>query len=67
MTFNIKELEKRTIIQCIKSYGGNKTHAANELGISNRCLRNKLALYRKDKTLSKEDKKTIKIGYNNFK
>lgn len=62
MTFDLKELEKRTIIQCIKYCNGNKTEASKLLGLSYRGLRNKVQRYRDDKSLSREDKKALKKG-----
>jgi DNA-binding NtrC family response regulator len=42
----LAELEKRAIVEALRRTGGNRTHAANALGISLRTLRNKLAAYR---------------------
>lgn len=62
MTFDLKEIEKRTIIQCIKWCNGNKTEAAKLLGLSYRGLRNKVTRYRDDNLLTREDKKALKKG-----
>jgi len=43
----LEELEKRHILHVLKQTGGNRTQAANGLGISIRTLRNKLSAYRK--------------------
>jgi DNA-binding NtrC family response regulator len=43
----LDELEKRHILSVLKQTGGNRTQAANGLGISIRTLRNKLSTYRK--------------------
>jgi len=42
----LKELEKKTIFQTLDRTNGNRTHAAEILGISVRTLRNKLTEYR---------------------
>ena len=41
-TFNIKEMEEKLIIAALKETGGNRTKAAEKLGITSRTLRNKL-------------------------
>ncbi len=43
----LEELEKRHILYVLKQTRGNRTQAANGLGISIRTLRNKLSAYRK--------------------
>jgi len=45
--FNLFHAERRIIITCLKSFGGNRTHAIKALGICRRTLGNKIALYRK--------------------
>jgi two-component system response regulator AtoC len=42
----LKELEKNHILEMLKQHDGNRTKAAEALGISVRTLRNKLDLYR---------------------
>jgi DNA-binding NtrC family response regulator len=41
-TLSIKEMEKKLIISALKETGGNRTRAAEKLGITSRTLRNKL-------------------------
>lgn len=41
----LAELEKRTILQALRVYGGNQTATADALGISVRTIANKLATY----------------------
>jgi two-component system, response regulator FlrC len=41
----VAEVEKELILQTLDHCLGNRTHAANILGISIRTLRNKLRLY----------------------
>jgi two-component system response regulator AtoC len=41
-TFNLRELEHRTILKALQETGGNRTEAARLLGFSVRTLRNKL-------------------------
>jgi len=43
--FNIKEMEEKLIIAALKETNGNKTKAAEKLGITARTLRNKLKEY----------------------
>jgi two-component system response regulator FlrC len=45
-TISLKELEKKTIFHALDRTKGNRTHAAEILGISVRTLRNKLNEYR---------------------
>jgi two-component system response regulator AtoC len=45
-TFNIAEVERRTIMQVLDHTGGNRRQSAELLGISIRTLRNKLNQYR---------------------
>jgi two-component system response regulator FlrC len=42
----LDEVERQVILEALKFYQGNRTHAAKALGISIRTLRNKLAEYR---------------------
>ena len=44
-TFNLRELERQTVIRSLESSGGNRTLASQALGISVRTLRNKIRLY----------------------
>ncbi len=41
-SLNIKEMEEKMILAALKETGGNKTKAAEKLGITSRTLRNKL-------------------------
>jgi two-component system, response regulator FlrC len=41
----VADVERELILQTLKHCGGNRTHAANILGISIRTLRNKLHEY----------------------
>ena len=41
-SLNIKEMEEKLILTALKETGGNKTKAAEKLGITSRTLRNKL-------------------------
>lgn len=43
---DLRELERRTVVQALALHGGNRTRAARALGISVRTLRNKLDRYR---------------------
>lgn len=45
-TVSLKEIEKKTILHALDRTNGNRTHAAEILGISVRTLRNKLNEYR---------------------
>jgi two-component system response regulator FlrC len=45
-TVSLKEMEKKVIFQALDQTDGNRTHAAEMLGISVRTLRNKLNEYR---------------------
>jgi len=45
-TISLKEIEKKTILHALDRTNGNRTHAAEILGISVRTLRNKLNEYR---------------------
>jgi two-component system response regulator FlrC len=47
----LKEIEQRAIMHTLNQTDGNRTHAANVLGISVRTLRNKLNEYKKMKTI----------------
>ncbi|MCW7753827.1 sigma-54 dependent transcriptional regulator [Desulfobotulus sp. H1] len=44
----LKEVERHMIVRTLKRFDGNRTHAAQLLGISVRTLRNKLNEYRND-------------------
>lgn len=46
-TFPLKEMERKVIFHALDQTNGNRTHAAEILGISVRTLRNKLNEYRK--------------------
>ena len=46
-TLNLKEMEKKVILRALDKTNGNRTHAAEILGISVRTLRNKLNEYKK--------------------
>jgi predicted ArsR family transcriptional regulator len=39
------EIEKNAILETLRSVGWNRSHAAKDLGISVRCIRNKLKAY----------------------
>jgi two-component system response regulator FlrC len=45
---SLRDLEQETILRVLADYGGNRTQAASELGISVRTLRNRLRDYRAD-------------------
>lgn len=45
----LREIERRVILARLEHFQGNKTDAAAELGVSARTLRNKLALYRRER------------------
>ena len=47
-TQNIRELERIAIEQALRASGGNKTHAAKQLGLSRRGLLKKLERYREE-------------------
>jgi len=47
-TKNLKEIERRKILEVLRETNGNRTRAAEELGISVRTLRNKLREFRED-------------------
>ena len=42
---SVADVERELILETLKACGGNRTHAANILGISIRTLRNKLNEY----------------------
>lgn len=52
LTAPLKEVEKQMILHTLRRTDGNRTHAAQLLGISVRTLRNKLNEYRTDAPLS---------------
>lgn len=41
----LEDMEKRALLQALKEFGGNRTHAAEKLGISRRTLHRKIAEY----------------------
>jgi DNA-binding NtrC family response regulator len=45
MPVSLSELEKYAILEALKFTGGNRSKAADILGITSRTLRNKLAEY----------------------
>ena len=47
-TKNLKEIERRKILEVLRETNGNRTRAAEELGISVRTLRNKLREFREE-------------------
>lgn len=53
--FNLKKHEHTTIMMALRETKGNRTKAANLLGISVRTLRNKLNLYRVQGTLDRNE------------
>jgi len=44
----LADVEKKHILETLAAYEGNRTRAARALGISIRCLRNKLHVYLDD-------------------
>jgi len=40
--FNLKEIEKQTILRCLEYHQGHRIKTVKSLGISIKCLRNKL-------------------------
>jgi two-component system response regulator FlrC len=52
--FSVSEMEKKLILMTLEETGGNRTHAAQLLGISLRTLRNKLREYRLNGAAGKE-------------
>ncbi|GIU75024.1 MAG: acetoacetate metabolism regulatory protein AtoC [Bryobacteraceae bacterium] len=44
-TLNVRELERRAIEEALRKHGGNRTHAARELGLSLRTLQYRLKEY----------------------
>lgn len=40
--FNLKEIEKETILRCLEYHDGHRIKTVKSLGISIKCLRNKL-------------------------
>ena len=44
----LREIERNAILNALQAYGGNRTHASEQLGISIRTLRNRLREYRND-------------------
>jgi transposase-like protein len=45
---NLEDMERRMIVQALSRSGGNQVKAAQQLGISGRTLRRKLAKYRRE-------------------
>jgi Bacterial regulatory protein, Fis family len=43
--YTVEEVERELILNSLDQYGGCRTYTANVLGISIRCLRNKIAQY----------------------
>jgi hypothetical protein len=43
--YTVEEVERELILNSLDHYDGCRTHAANVLGISIRCMRNKIAQY----------------------
>ncbi|HQF56117.1 MAG TPA: helix-turn-helix domain-containing protein, partial [Fibrobacteria bacterium] len=54
-TVTISEMERRMIFAALESLGGNRTRAAERLGISIRTLRNKLREYRGEPVGEEDD------------
>jgi len=52
--FSLKEMEKNVIFRVLDQTNGNRTHAADILGISVRTLRNKLNEYRKSMAIKQK-------------
>jgi len=48
---NLSKMEKKMILQVLRENNGNRTHSAEELGISVRTLRNKIKEYRESGTI----------------
>ncbi len=40
--FNLRDIEKNAILRCLEHHDGHRNKACESLGISIRCLRNKL-------------------------
>lgn len=45
----LAQIEKEIILEALNYFNNNRTHAARDLGISLRTIRNKLSEYRDDK------------------
>jgi len=43
--YTVEEVERELILSSLEQYGGCRTYTANVLGISIRCLRNKISRY----------------------
>ena len=56
------ELEKLAITKALDQCGGNRTHAANRLGISVRTLQRKLRQYELEKTLDRRRRRRFDGG-----
>lgn len=52
--YTLEEMERRAILEALCETGGNRTRAAERLGISARTIRNKLNKYRQDGCLPEE-------------
>jgi len=46
MTMTVEEAERQLIVQALKDTGGNRTQAADKIGMSRRTLHRKLKRYR---------------------
>ena len=53
--FNLAHIEHQTIMAALRETQGNRTKAAECLGISVRTLRNKINLYREKGILDRDD------------
>ena len=54
---SLKKIEKQTIVEALHRWEGNRTKAAEELGVSRRTVLNKIKEYGIDTTGSKESTK----------
>ena len=53
-SFLLEHIEKRHILKCLEHFKGNKTRAANAMGITVKTLYNKLAQYERERQLAHE-------------
>ena len=53
--YNLAHIEHQTIMAALRETEGNRTKAAEYLGISVRTLRNKINLYREQGTLDRDE------------
>jgi DNA-binding NtrC family response regulator len=53
--YNLAQMEHQTIMAALRETEGNRTKAADHLGISVRTLRNKINLYRELGTLDRDE------------